>query len=252
VRKIASAVPEGSVSRLDSPKVKIVMPYNYTQILRDQCIITGTMAVLKRYGYISERAYQEEKVLRQLAIDLEYQILYGVRSYAAGPPRRSTMGGMLEYILLAGITGSWATVVNNGGAQVTETALNNLLQQVWEEGGMPDTILLNGFNQRTVTAWATPRIRTDRDERMAGAHIGTYESDFGTLDLILNRWLRPSDLPVITKGDIGIGPLGGREFSTREVPSLGDYTQTEILGEYTMEVHRGAMAHGWLYNTATS
>jgi len=159
---------------------------------------------------------------------------------------------MFEYIYLAGVAGSWATVVDNGGAAITETALNNLLQQIWEEGGMPDTILLNGFNQRTVTSWATPRIRTDRDERMAGAHIGSYESDFGTLDLVVDRWLRPSDLPVITRSDIGIGPLGGREFSSREVPSLGDYTQTEVLGEYTMEVHRGAMAHGWLYNTATS
>lgn len=252
VTRIASALQEGAVSRVDSSKVHLVKPYNYTQILRDQTIISGTMNVIKRYGYVSERAYQEEKVLKKLAIDMEYSLLFGVRSYDAGPPRVSTMGGLFEYVFLAGVSGGWDTVVDNGGAEINETSLNNVLQQIWEQGGLPDTILVNGFNQRVITRWATPRIRTERNERMAGAHIGTYESDFGTLDIVLNRWLRASDMPVITRADLGIGPLNGRAFSSRIVPSLGDYIQTEVLGEYTMEVHRPAMAHGWLYDTATS
>jgi len=252
VTKIASALAEGSVSRYDATKVALAKPYNYTQIMRDQCVITGTMDVIKRYGYVSERAYQEEKILRQLAIDLEHELLYGVRSYDAGPPRRSTMGGLFEYILLAGKTNSWSTIQNAASAQLTEDMLNDTLQAIWEEGGQPDAIFVNGFNKRVITTWATPRIRTDRDERMAGASIGTYESEFGTLGIYLNRWLRASDVPILTTADIGIGPLNGRDFSSRELPSLGDYVQTEVLGEYTMEVHRASMAHGWIYNTATS
>ena len=117
---------------------------------------------------------------------------------------------------------------------------------------MPNLLVVNGFNKRVVTSWASPRIRTERAEGTAGSTIGSYESEFGTLDIMLNRWLRPSDVLLLTTADIGMGPLEGRAFSSREVPSLGDYTQTEILGEYTMEVHRPAMAHGWLYDTAES
>lgn len=252
VTRLASALPEASVSRMDSLKVKIDMPYNYCQIFRDQCIVSGTMNVISRYGYVSERAYQEEKVLRQLALDMEHTILYGVRSYAAGPPRRSTMGGLFEFVCLAGISGSWATVKNASGASFTETMLNDLLQAIWEKGGMPDTLVVNGHNQRLITAWGSPRIRTDRDERMAGAHIGAYESDFGTVQILLDRWLRASDVLALTRADIGIGPLNGRAFSSREVPALGDYIQTEVLGEYTQECRRASMAHGWYYGTATS
>jgi hypothetical protein len=252
VTRLASALPEASVSRMDATKVVLTLPYNYTQIFRDQCIVSGTMNVISRYGYVSERAYQEEKVLRQLAIDMEHVLLYGVRSHDSGPPRRSTVGGLFEYILLAGVSGSWSTVIDAASATFTETMLNNLLQQIWEEGGSVDTLLVNGYNQRVITSWATPRIRTERDERMAGAHIANYESDFGSISIILDRWLRASDVVALTRSDIGIGPLNGRAFSSREVPSLGDYIQTEVLGEYTMEVHRPSMAHGWYYGTATS
>jgi len=252
VTRLASALPEASVSRMDSAKIAIVMPYNYTQIFRDQCVVSGTMNVISRYGYVNERAYQEEKILKSLALDMEHTLLYGVRDYAAGPPRRSTMGGLFEYIYLAGISGSWDTVIDAGGATLTETMLNNLLQQVWEQGGQPDTCLINGFNQRQVSSWASPRIRTPRNERMAGSHIASYESDFGIIDFVLDRWMRPSDVVVLTRDDVGIGPLNGRAFSSRELPSLGDYAQTEVLGEYTMEVRRASMAHGWYYDTATS
>ena len=252
VRRLASALPEASVSRMDATKITLSKPYNYTQIFRDQCIVSGSMNVISRYGYVSERAYQEEKILRQLAIDMEHILLYGVRSSDSGPPRRSTMGGLFEYIFLAGVAGAWDTVKDASGATFTETMLNNLLQEIWELGGSPDTVLVNGYVQRCVSSWASPRIRTERNERMAGSHVASYESDFGVVDFVLDRWQRASDVIVLTRGEVGIGPLNGRAFSSREVPALGDYLQTEILGEYTMEVHKPTVCHGWYYDVATS
>lgn len=217
-------------------------------------MISGTMDVIDRYGYASERAYQEEKILKQLAIDLEHNLLYGVRSYSAGPPRKSTMGGLFEFIYLAGraATPDWDTVKDAAGAALTESLLNDTLQEIWEQGGMPDCIMCNGFNKRKISGWASPRIRTERDERTAGNYITSYESDFGTLEVYKNRWLRPSDVIILTKSLVGIGPLVGRQFSSRILPSTGDYTRYEILGEYTMEIHKPANAHGWIWNTATA
>lgn len=252
VRKIAPALPEGSVSRMDATKTVIGRPYNYTQIFRDQVPVSGTMRVIKRYGYVSERAYQEEKILTQLALDMEMALLYGVKFYSEGPPRRSSLGGLFDFIYLAGVSGSWDTVVDLDGAELTEDRFNAVLQAIWEQGGKPDAFMVNGFNKRVVTKWATPRIRTELEERTAGASIGRYVSDFGTLDIVLNRWLRTSDVPIITRGDIGFGPLEGRPLTSREVPSLGDYDLWEVLGEYTAEVFRASMAHGWIYNTSTS
>lgn len=250
--KLAHAAQEGGEARTDMKKTEIGNPFNYTQIIKDWAIVSGTMRSIRRYGYVSERAYQEEKILKRLVIDLEKAILYNARSYAGGPPRKSTMGGLLQYVLVPGINNSWPTVIDANGAAFTETRLNNLLQEMWDKGGFPDFIVVNGTNKRYITSWGVPRIRTQQGERRAGASIGTYESDFGVLDIILDRWLRPSDVVVGTRGSMGLGPLEGRPFSSRLLPVTGDYDRFEILGEYTMEVHKPTLDFGWLYDTATT
>jgi len=251
-RKLGHAAQEAGVARTDAAKTVIVKPSNFTQIFKDWTMVSGTMQAIQRYGYASEWSYQIEKVLKQLAIDMELNLVYGVKTAANGPPRKSTMGGLFQYIFLPGVANAWNTVQNLAGGELTEITLNNALQRIWEVGGMPDTIFVNGFNKRKISGWATPRIRTTRDERTAGNYVTTYESDFGDLDIYKDRWLRPSDVLVLTKDEIGIGPLNGRQFSSRELPVTGDFKWYEILGEYTMEVHKGATAHGWIYNTATA
>ena len=248
-RKVAHASQEGGIARNDGTKTTMVAPYNYTQILKDWIVVTGTMEVIARYGYANERAYNEEKTLRKLAIDLEYALLYGARYVDAGPPRISTMGGLFQFVYLDGKTNSSTTVVDNGGQEFTESILNDLLEDMWDKGGMPDFVVVNGTNKRRMTDWGTPRIRTDRGERMAGASIGMYESDFGVLDIILDRWIRPADVVIGTRGEMGIGPLTQRAFTSRLLPSTLDGTWYEILGEYTMEVHKPDVAWAWLYNT---
>lgn len=255
--KVGHAAAEGGNARTDASKTVVGKPFNYTQIYKDWAMVTGTMEVIDRYGYASERAYQEEKVLRQLAIQLERNLLYGVRSITTGDhttPRRSSMGGLFEFLYIQGTEPAtdWDTIYNANSEAITEEILNHVLQQIWEEGGQPDCILCNGFNKRRLTSFATPRIRTAQSERTAGGTIDVYESDFGDLQIIKDRWVRPADIFIITKDEIGLGPLVGRQFSSRELPSLGDYTWYEILGEYTMEVHKPSKCHGLIYNTATA
>ena len=251
--KVGHSAAEGGAARTDATKTVIVKPYNYTQIIKDWCFVTGTMEVVDRYGYASERAYQEEKVLRQLTIQMERNLIYGVRSYEAGPPRKSTMGGLFEYVYLDGVAGGWDTVQNLNGAALDEATLVAWLRRLWEQGnGGYGVIMVNGFNKSRISSFAAPRIRTVQSERKAGSMIDLYECDFGTFEIMKNRYLRPGDVVMVTKDEIGIGPLVGRQFSSRELPHTSDGTWYEILGEYTMEIHKPTLCHGWLYNTATA
>jgi len=252
-RKIIHAAPEGAPARVEQKKTTPEIPYNYTHIVKDWAIVTGTMEHIARYGYVSERAYQEEKILKNLAMNLENVLIYGVRSWVDGPPRKSTMGGLFDFVFLTGLAAStpWETVKNLAGEDFTEKEANNMMQVMWGMGGKPDFWMVNGTNKRRISDWGKPSIRTERTETTAGASIGTYESDFGTVDIILNRNLRASDIIFGTKGSLGIGPLQGRQFSSKLLPVAGDYTQWEILGEYTMEVSRPSQDFAWFYNTST-
>ena len=250
--KVSHAAQEGGEARADMTKTEIGNPYNYTQIYKDWAYVSGTMRVIRRYGYVSERAYQEEKLMRRLGIDLEKDTMYQVRSYSKGPPRRSTAGGLAHYVLFPGITNSEAEVHDAAAAAITENMLNDVLQVMWDNGGSPNIIVVNGTNKRYLTSWATPRIRTAQEERTAGASIGVYESDFGVLDILLHRWIRPEHVIIGARQHIGVGPLEGRQFSSRLLPRTGDYDRYEILGEYTKEVHYPSVEWGWIYRTKTT
>jgi hypothetical protein len=251
-RKIAHAAQEGGSARTDASKTTIVMPYNYTQILKDWCMVTGTMEVIDRYGYANERSYQEAKILKILAMDLEFELLYGVSSYDEGPPRKSTMGGLMHYLLLPGIAGSWDNVYNANSAALTESILNDVLQVIWQAGGNPDFMMVGGTNARRMRDWLLPPIRTASGDKTAGASIGAYQSQNYLLDVISNRHMRPSDVLIGTRGSMGIGPLSGRQFTSRELPTTADGTWYEILGEYTMEVHKPKIDWAWIYGTSTT
>ena len=251
-RRISHSAQEQGEARTDGPKLDVGMPFNYTQIIKDWIIISGTMEVIDRYGYSNERAYQEAKQMKSLAISLEKSLLYSVRTYNAGPPRKSSMGGLYHYVYTDGIANSRNNVLDLSNAALTETNFVNMLQTIWENGGMPDFVLVNGTNKRVFTSFATPRIRDTQDVNIAGASIASYDSDFGVIQILMNRWLRPSDVIIGRRGSLGIGPLTGRAFSSRLLPSTGDYTRWEILGEYTMEVHRPDTDWAWIYNTKTT
>jgi hypothetical protein len=55
-----------------------------------------------------------------------------------------------------------------------------------------------------------------------------------------------------SRGEMGIGPLVGRQFTSRLLPHTLDGTWYEILGEYTSEVHKPELMWGWYYNCSTA
>jgi len=246
--RLAHAAVEGATARTDVVKIVVGSRYNHPQILKDWTLVTGTMEQTDRYGYASERSYAEGKVLAQLMIDFEKSLLYGARSLNTGGSQRwSSMGGLAEFVLYPGITNSWVTVIDGSGG-LTETQFNDVMQEVYDIGGMVDTVLCTSAHKRTINGWASPRIRTVRDERTGGDFIDYYESDTGTVQLVKNRWLTSTDMIFFQKGQLGLGPYTGRQMSSRPLSTTADGTWYELFGEYTIEVHRPTRDFAWLYD----
>ncbi len=73
---------------------------------------------------------------------------------------------------------------------LTEDDLNNVIEQCWNEGGEPNVIMLNGGNKRVISATFTgfsTRYKDAIDKRLV-ASIDFYESDFGDLTVVPNRF----------------------------------------------------------------
>ena len=232
-----------------------VREYNYTQISDRVFMITGTEEAISHYGLDSQYAYQLEKAMKELKI-IQERVLLGSSALGAGviSADARTMRGAFIFGVSAG--GNAATASGAGGVSaLTESSYNQLMQDIYNNGGTPDTTFVNGFLKRRISAFASNNARyvdMGNSKRLSGI-VSIYESDFGTQEIILDRWCRGHSTS--TGGERGAGLV--LKMSNYKVAYLrkpfttplavdGDRKSVQILTEYTLEnlapLHQGTMS----------
>ena len=80
-----------------------------------------------------------------------------------------------------------ATVVRD----FSEDVLNNVIEMCWNQGAEPNVIMLNGTNKRNLSRTFTGAATRYKDaiDRTVVASIDFYESDFGDLTVVPNRFM---------------------------------------------------------------
>ncbi len=177
-----------------------------------------------------------------LMIDLENTFFTGQKiersSTAAGG-----MGGFEEFV-------TTNVLSNSGTARVlTQALLEQLLQNIWEDGGMPDVIMCNAFQKRLISSFYAGSVRTERSERTGGVVIDNIETEFGNYDLMLNRRMPTNKLYVAQREKVGWITL--RPWFVKQLAESGDYTKKEIVGEFGFVVVNES-AHGIIKDLTTS
>lgn len=237
--------------------VSITLDTNFTQIWSDTAAVTGTEMATESIGIPNRLDREAHKVLQQLVIKLEADCIYGFRIAAlptVNAQPASRMGGLDYFIRSADANG---ITTNAAGARLSsagEQQLKDMLDTIYNNGGKPDTIMVNNYNRRDISAMLVPFVRTDRNEGVAGVVVGQYEYSYGVLNVLLNRYVRQPHAWVLTMDYIGVGPLRGngedRSFAWYNMPKDGDYERRFVLGEYTLECRNRTRGHGLIYNTA--
>jgi hypothetical protein len=253
---IGNAQKVGASISSEGKHTILVQTDNYTQIFQDEAVVTGSDQSVEQYGIEDPMGREIEKTFERLIVQFEKACTFGLRSSSipSDSTTASRMGGLWYYLRVAsgGLTHSLA------GAAITEKALDDMIQTVWAAGGVPDTILCNTVMIREMRKFLKPFVQTTRAERTAGLMMDRYESAIGIgLDVVLDRHLGNGDLVIVTRKNLGVGPLKGngesRHFTAAEVPwDGGDYRRAVIRGEYTMEVKNYKTNHLWAYGGATT
>jgi len=244
---------------LTSKSTQTTQTTNFTQIFMDVVRVAGSWESTEQYGIDNPFDRETDKKIKETVIKLERAAHYGRRTATTFPTADAAvggaarrMGGLWHYIWDA----SGTNKTDAAGGALTESRLIDLLQDIWTDGGKPDTVWVGARQKRALNNFLVPFVRTERTENTAGIIVGNYESDFGDVKVVLDRYVHPSDLVITTNEYIGIGPLKGngksRAFSIEKLPRRGDLDEAQIIGEYTMEVRNNTRAHGWLYELATS
>jgi hypothetical protein len=261
----ANALVEGAdASAADlSPTTRIG---NYTQIVGKTVQVSGTLEAVDKAGRKSEKAYQLAKASAEIKRDIE-TIITANQGQAVGTSNSTArkMGSLLSYIKTntskngTSVTGVDPTTIGvstrtDGSTRTfTETILKDVISKVFVSGGTPSALFVSPALKQVVSGFAglaAQRYQVPTSGQatiLAGADL--YQSDFGVLQIVPNRFMRTRDALVLDPEYAALAYL--RPFQTIELAKAGDSEKTQILAELTLEV-RNEAAHGGAFDLSAS
>lgn len=235
----------------------------YTQIFAKQATVSGTVQSTVKAGRgKDEMAYQITKKTKELKRDIEWAFLNNaVQNAGNTTTARQTRGlsGWVDSNYSVGTGGNMPSYTSNttrtaGTARaITETLLKSVVQQVFTSGGNPDIIMANPVQRQNISAFSSTNTRyQDVSNKTLVSTISVYESDFGTMKIIANRFqdlisggsaytTNAGVVYVLESGKLASAFL--RNYQVKDLSVTGDYLAKEILAEVAFKVDNNA-AHG--------
>jgi len=211
---------------------------NYTQIVRVGFDVSDTERAVNQAGFNDRYAYETQKALKEWKQDAEFSLVRATIVCGADATARQ-MRGIKDWFVAHNIT-------STSGVTITETLLNDRLQDVWDDGTEVNAIYTDMYLKRKIsafTAGATKNVETT-DRRLVNA-VDVYEADAARMvKLFAHRYVTISgdvnhDLLGINEDMFRIAYL--RKPFVRELAKVGDSTRGEVVGELTLEcLHQDA------------
>jgi len=253
----ANAAVEGAdaTSATISPTTRLG---NYTQIVQKTVQVSGTLEAVNKAGRRSERAYQLAKASSELKRDMETIITANQGRDAGSSSTARKLGALLSWIksnTSEGSGGGDPTTIGvstrTDGTQrtFTETLLKTVIASVFDSGGNPTMLVVGSGLKQKVSAFAgiaAQRYMAPSNEptTIIGA-ADVYMSDFGTLSVVPDRFMRTRDALLIDPEYAALAYL--RPFQTNDLAKAGDSEKTQLLAEFTLEM-RNEAAHGGVFD----
>jgi hypothetical protein len=260
----ANALVEGAdaTAATLSPTTRIG---NYTQIVGKTVQVSGTLESVDKAGRKSEKAYQLAKASAELKRDIEGIITANQGQSAGSSSTARVMGSLLSYIKTNTNKGSGTTAgadpttigvstrTDGTTRTFTEAMLKDVVSKVFTSGGTPSVLMVSPALKQVVsgfTGLAQHRYNSTTAGEitiLAGADL--YQSDFGVVSIVPNRFMRTRDALVLDPEYAALAYL--RPFQTIDLAKTGDSEKTQILAELTLEVKNEA-AHGGVFDLSAS
>jgi len=235
---------------------------NQTQIFQKTVQISGTLESVDKAGRKSEKAYQLAKASAEIKRDMEAVITANQAKNAGNASTARRLASLLSWIKTntnrqtATTAGADPSAADGTGTRTdgtvrtfTEAMLKDVVQKVFTSGGTPSLLVVPPAGKQKVSSFtgiAQHRINTTgtRDVTiLAGADL--YQSDFGVLQIVPDRFMRNRDALVLDPEYAALSYL--RPFQTNELAKIGDSERTQLLVEVTLEM-RNEAAHGGVFD----
>lgn len=131
-----------------------------------------------------------------------------------------------------------------------ESQFKTVLKECFDEGGVPDTLSVGAFNRQLASGFTDGRSNMQRvEDETLHATFSVYESDFGDIKIIPNRFQRSRDALVLQSDMWAVAVL--QDFHSFDLAKTGHSDARVVAFEYTLEA-RNEAASGGIFDLTTS
>jgi len=235
--------------------------FNVTQILRQDIGVSETQRAINSAGFKDLYAYEIQKATKRLAIKLEKTVFANLTtSTGASASTARQMKGFQSFL----VTNTAYAGANAGGGgdathdgQLAAGDFNDMLERIYVAGGNPEQVYVSPKVKRQISAFTVPGAATGTpyarniaavDKKLISS-IDFYDSDFGLIQVVLDRWV-PESTNTVTATASATATGGQMFFLQRNMNRLawlrpmthqligkrGDSVAGIIVGEVTLEV----------------
>lgn len=213
---------------------------NFTQILHQEVKVTRTQQQISQYGISDEMAYQGNKAVPSLMRLLERHFYHNTTAKAGSATTPRAMGGYQAFVTDNKVSGS----------SLAQSQFENAVKAAYQDGGSgPWIALCHPDNLQKVKNFydSSNFLRVDRTEGTVGMVIERVLTPYGSVDLVLDRWAKSTEIPLIDPNEAGFLTL--YPFTQEPLAKSGDWEKSEVVGEFTLCV-RQDKAHAMLTNVS--
>ena len=222
---------------------------NYCEIARKTVVIADTEEVVDKAGRKSEIAYQLAKKGKEMKRDMETSLLSNKGAVSGSTTVARQTGGLPAFIKTntdigtGGVAPVYTSIPTDhwtDGTQrtLTETILKNVVQQCWIQGANPKTIMVGALGKQSISGFSgVVELNAQQSKKGQATIIGAadaYQSDFGMLSVVPNRFQRTRDMFVLDFEFVSVDYL--RPFKQVPLAKTGDAEKRMLIAEYGLRV----------------
>ena len=206
--------------------------------------------VLGSNAVLDEMDWQLKQALLQIARDVEASFTTGTYHDPEDNSEARRTRGILEAIQ--------TNRRDAFGGDFSSEMLLNLMQDIWTIGGIAvdetRTALLGGTQKRRVTkAFITDANYRSESRTVGGVHVETIETDFGKVNLMLDRYMPDDTIAVLSLEELAprfLNIPGKGHFFEEPLAKTGSSDKTQIYGEIGLE-YGSEIDHGLIEGLST-
>lgn len=198
-----------------------------------------------------ELAWQLQQAFKQVARDVEASFIRGTYLLPPDNGHARRTRGVLEAIT--------TNTTDAAGAALDEDKVLDLMEKVWTNGGIQEsetrTLICGSWVKRQLsTIFITNKNYREQSRNVGGVNLQTFETDFGSTNIMLNRYMPADTLVVASLEDLTPVFLeipGKGHFFAEPLAKTGSAENIQLYGEIGLD-YGNQLKHGKLYGLSVA